>query len=83
MNKVFKNVLASRPSGGDDQKGSSSKPSDKGKTLQEEVTPVRVEPITVVVPSLVRPPVVPPSAPSKPHDKKKKSKRAFDRLSSQ
>jgi len=74
MNKVFKDVLASRPMVGS-KKGPPTKPAYKGKAVREEV-PERVKPIAVVLPSSIWSSVAPVSEP--PKKEEKKSKRTSD-----
>jgi len=69
MNKVFKNMLVSR-SEGDSRRGSHTKLANKGKVVQEEVTLERVEPIAVIMPSLLGLKLLPP--PSRMTKKRRK-----------
>jgi len=52
--------MATSPGGERSGRGPQTRPVDKGKAVQEEAIPERVEPIMIVLPSPPRPPVAPP-----------------------
>ena len=76
-------MLATMPEGEGNKRGLQAIPTDKGKVVQEEVVPGRVEPISVVIPSPPRSSIVPASEPQEEKKDNNKSKRTSDKSSTQ